>query len=133
MAKKQTSSSEPVVAEEPPRPEEQFKLDEGTVAPPSSYVSRRERAANAPKTYGARSARERRAGRAPRGDSPRREKVEAYSAETVADLLENPTLTVSEAQLRAEYSYVIADIRSMALLSAGLIAALIVLAQVLPK
>lgn len=133
MAKKQSSSSEPIVAEEPIKPEEQFKLDEGTVAPPSSYVSRRERAGNAPKTYGARSARERRAGRAPRGDAPRREKVEEYSSEVVADVLNHPTITVTEAQLREEYSYVIADIRSMAILSAGLVALLVVLAQILPK
>ncbi len=132
MTKKRTAS-EPIVAEEPVKPDEQFKLEEGTVAPPSTYVrGNRPSARSAPKSYGARTARERRAGRS---DTPRREssKSEEYRAEVVTELLRNPTRTVTEAQLREEYSYVLADIRSMFILAAGLIAALIVLAQVLPK
>ena len=132
---KKRNAIEPVVAEEPIKPDEQFKMDEGTVAPPSTYVpGSRQRASSGPKSYGARTARERRAGRAPGSQSSRREsKGEAYRAEVVADLLKNPTRTVTEEALREEYSYVLTDIRSMGILAAALIAALIVLAQVLPK
>jgi hypothetical protein len=50
----------------------------------------------------------------------------------IAEMLANPTKMVSEEELRQEYNYVTADLRSMALLAAGLFIALIVVAQVLP-
>ena len=54
-------------------------------------------------------------------------------AETVSELLDNPTIHVSEEELRHDYGYVIADMRSMFTLAVGLIVALVVLAQILPK
>jgi hypothetical protein len=54
-------------------------------------------------------------------------------AETISELLDNPTIHVSEEELRRDYSYVVADMRSMFTLAAGLIVALVVLAQILPK
>ena len=55
------------------------------------------------------------------------------SSETVAKLLANPTKNVTEAELRAHYSFVVSDLRNMGFLAAGLMVALVVLAQVLPK
>jgi len=49
----------------------------------------------------------------------------------VRQRLLNPTRIVSEGELRAEYSYVLRDLRSIGLLAAGLIIVLVVLAQVL--
>lgn len=66
-----------------------------------------------------------------RRDGVKREKL--LSQEEISELLSNPTRTVTEAQLRADYNYVLADIRSMFLLAAGLIVALVLLATVLPK
>ncbi|MEP7293255.1 MAG: hypothetical protein ABI835_15835 [Chloroflexota bacterium] len=142
MAKKR-GANQPVVADEPVRPEEQFSLDqaESVVAPPST----RQRAGSgsgssggSAKSYGARSARERRAVRStstnPRKDAPRRERHhDGLRAEIVSELLSHPTITVTEDELRRDYSYVLTDLRSMAILSAGLIVFLVVLAQVLPK
>ena len=48
-------------------------------------------------------------------------------------MLANPTKTVTEAELRAEYSYVVSDLRGMAIISVVLLVTLVVLAQVLPK
>lgn len=132
---KKRQASEPIVAEEPVRPEEEFTLDplaqeESVVAAPSTRKrGDRARASEMPR-YGARSARERRAGRSTAGGT---RSVESYSQETVSDLLRHPTRTVTEAQLRKEYGYVLTDLRSMAVVSAGLIVLLVVLAQVLPK
>ena len=60
--------------------------------------------------------------------SRRNKKVELTSAE-VAEMLANPTKFVTEEELRAEYHHVIADLRSMGLLAAALMVALVVLAQ----
>lgn len=57
-------------------------------------------------------------------------KDEPLDAETVAYLLHNPTKEVSEDELRSDYNYVIADIRSMGVLAVGLVVALIALALV---
>lgn len=64
---------------------------------------------------------------------PKKKKFGDLDASVVAELLHNPTKQVSEATLKEQYSYVIADIRSMAILAAGLFALLIVLAFVLPR
>lgn len=152
MTKKQNTTSEPMVAGEPPRPDEEItmgedflKQDESVVAPPStrrksserpraSERRSRETTREPGRTFGARSAKERRAARAAASGSPRRERQDdGLRADVVANLLENPTRVVSEAELKAEYSYIIADVRSMAILAAALIALLIVLAQVLPR
>jgi hypothetical protein len=53
--------------------------------------------------------------------------------ELVNEMLLNPTKVVTEEQLRGEYGYVLADIRSMALLAAGLVVLLVVLATLLPR
>ncbi len=135
---KRRQASEPIVAEEPVRPTEQFSLDqeESVVAAPSTRKpGDRSRASSTQRTFTARSARERRAGRAPSGGSARRSHSnnEGLSQEVVSDLLRHPTRTVSEGELRKEYGYVLTDLRSMAIVSAGLVVLLVVLAQVLPK
>jgi hypothetical protein len=50
-------------------------------------------------------------------------------ADTVRELLENPTMVVSEAQLRKEYQHVLVDLRNMGLLAVVLMGLLVVLAQ----
>lgn len=64
---------------------------------------------------------------------PKKKKFGDLDADLVAELLHNPTKEVSAATLKEQYSYVIADIRSMAILAAGLFTLLIVLAFVLPQ
>jgi hypothetical protein len=63
----------------------------------------------------------------------KRRKDDHLDMDYIRNRLENPTRTVTEEQLRQDYSYVIRDLRSMAILAVALIAALVVLAQVLPK
>ncbi len=127
MARKK-SSPQPVTASEPARPEEQLRFEETSAPPPPrrSTTSRR----RDQKSYSARSARERRATRS--AGSARRSSGE-LSQEVINEMLENPTIEVSEDELRKEYGFVIADLRSMALLSIGLIVALVALAEILPK
>lgn len=62
-----------------------------------------------------------------------RERRPELDAERISELLENPTIEVTEEELRREYTYVLTDLRSMGLLAAGLFVTLIVLAQVLPQ
>ena len=50
----------------------------------------------------------------------------ALDGEYVAELLANPTKTVTEEDLRADYSFVIKDLRNMGILAAALFVALIV-------
>jgi len=137
---KKRAINQPIVAEEPARPEEQFQLDETAVAPPSSRPigprSSVTGSKSAAKSYGARSASERRASRSSRAEAPRRDTrrvTGGMRADVVADRLEHPTLTVTEADLRKAYSYVTNDLRSMAILAVILIVGLIIVAQVLPK
>lgn len=61
----------------------------------------------------------------------RRGEPEVLDMEAIRYQLHHPTKIVTEAELREQYSYVAQDLRSIALLSAGLIIALIVIAQVL--
>ncbi|MFN8375859.1 MAG: hypothetical protein U0694_23675 [Anaerolineae bacterium] len=51
----------------------------------------------------------------------------------VADILAHPTKVVTEQELREHYSFVVADLRNMGLLALGLMVALVILAQILPK
>ncbi len=51
----------------------------------------------------------------------------------IEQLLHNPTKTVTEAELRTQYSHVITDVRNMAVLAGGLIMVLVVLAFILPR
>jgi hypothetical protein len=136
MAKKK-ATNQPIVAEEPARSEEPLRFDDVPSAEPSTRrsgerSSERNRSTN---PYQARSARERRAERSARtGTTPRRErKHEELSQQVIAELLDHPTKTVTQDELRKEYGYVIADLRSMGALAAALIVALVVLAQILPK
>lgn len=55
---------------------------------------------------------------------------EALDAATMAERLRQPTRVVSEGELRADYTYVLRDLRSMAILAAALVAALFLLAFV---
>jgi hypothetical protein len=62
---------------------------------------------------------------------PRR--VEEMSGEYVAHLLANPTKTVSEAELHAQYGFVLKDLRNMFILAGGLFGLLVVLAVFLVR
>ena len=61
----------------------------------------------------------------------RRKEEGTLDGETVAELLANPTKVVSEEQLRAEYGFVIKDLRHMGILAAALFAALVAVSLVL--
>jgi hypothetical protein len=74
-------------------------------------------------------------GEAPAPRSAERAKPAPSSAlpqEMINALLANPTKVVTEDDLRRAYSYVIADLRSMALLSVALVVLLVALALILP-
>lgn len=58
-------------------------------------------------------------------------KIDPNDPETVRQLLANPTRIVTEEELRREYGYVLSDLKSMAMLAAGLVVALVVIAQLL--
>ena len=55
---------------------------------------------------------------------------DALDADTIAERLRQPTRVVAESELRADYAYVLHDLRSMAILAAVLVAALFLLAFV---
>ncbi len=61
----------------------------------------------------------------------RRKDEGALEAEYIADLLANPTKVVTEDDLRADYGFVIKDLRNMGMLAAGLFIALIIVSLVL--
>lgn len=61
---------------------------------------------------------------------PKAVAYEEMTQEEVAFALENPTKIVTESELRTQYSYVLMDIRSMAVLAAVLFVALIIIAAV---
>lgn len=76
------------------------------------------------------------AGRQERGrPSPRRVRSlragEELTQEEIAERLANPVRQVTEAQLREQYGYVVADLRSMGLLAAGLFILMIAAALLL--
>jgi hypothetical protein len=58
-------------------------------------------------------------------------KFDPNDPEQVRRLLESPTKVVTEDELRREYSYVVSDLKGMAILAAGLFIALVILAQLL--
>jgi hypothetical protein len=62
-----------------------------------------------------------------------RSKVDTSDHDYIREKLAHPTRIVTEAELRHDYTYVVRDLRSMGLLAAGLLVALVVLAQLLPK
>lgn len=61
----------------------------------------------------------------------RRKDEGALEAEYIAELLANPTKVVTEDDLRADYGFVIKDLRNMGVLAAGLFIALIIVSLVL--
>ncbi len=61
----------------------------------------------------------------------RRKDQGALAADYVADLLANPTKVVTEEDLRADYGFVIKDLRNMGILAAGLFIALITVSLLL--
>ena len=61
----------------------------------------------------------------------RRRDQGALDGEYVAELLRNPTKVVTEDDLRADYGFVIRDLRNMGILAAALFVALIIAALVL--
>ena len=61
----------------------------------------------------------------------RRKDEGALDAEFVAERLANPTKVVSEEDLRADYGFVIKDLRNMGILAAVLFVALIIVSLVL--
>lgn len=61
----------------------------------------------------------------------RRKDEGALDAEFVAERLANPTKVVTEEDLRADYGFVIKDLRNMGLLAAALFIALIVVSLLL--
>ncbi|MCU0465796.1 MAG: hypothetical protein MUF38_14670 [Anaerolineae bacterium] len=65
-----------------------------------------------------------------RNETVRRKSLTAYE---IADLLHNPTKTVSEEELHAQYGFVLADLRSMGLLAAASFGVLLLLAFILPS
>lgn len=67
------------------------------------------------------------------GQGKRRSDSDPYNMEEVRYQLEHPTKVVTTEQLRAEYGYVVQDLRRVAVVSAGLIVVLIALTLVLPK
>ncbi len=63
------------------------------------------------------------------GQFSQRSKRDSLSSEYISEMLANPTIHVSEAQLREEYGFVLADLRSMGILAAVLMIFLVLLAQ----
>ena len=61
----------------------------------------------------------------------RRKDAGALDGEYVAELLANPTKMVTEDDLRADYGFVIRDLRNMGILAAGLFIALVIVSLVL--
>jgi len=103
-------------------------IDEGSAAAPAADSS-----ASAPATPTAAAPklppRRRRALQA--AQLERRKDEGALEAEYIADLLANPTKVVTEDDLRADYGFVIKDLRNMGMLAAGLFIALIIVSLVL--
>lgn len=57
----------------------------------------------------------------------------ALTTAQISELLDNPTKTVNEVEFRAQYAYVLKDLRSMGILTAALFALLIALAFLFPQ
>jgi hypothetical protein len=57
----------------------------------------------------------------------------SLTAEEISEMFANPTKVVTEAELRAQYGFVLHDLRSMAALAAASFLFLIVLAVLLPR
>lgn len=64
----------------------------------------------------------------PTGVRTRRNRSDELTTAMIEEALANPTKIVSEAELRADYGFVLTDLRNMGLLAAALFLTLIVLA-----
>lgn len=71
-----------------------------------------------------------RTGSRPASNARSSRKEEKHDISYIRNRLANPTRIVSEAQLKAEYGYVINDLRSMGILAALLIVALVVIEKI---
>lgn len=71
-----------------------------------------------------------RTGSRPASSARSSRKEEKHDISYIRNRLANPTRIVSEAQLKAEYGYVINDLRSMGILAALLIVALVVIEKI---
>jgi secreted Zn-dependent insulinase-like peptidase len=118
MSKRKNRSSAPDLPKATlERAREQIEEADDEVTPAQERQSRRERQ------------------RSRRRDQPeiiqysQRNKKDTMDSGKLEELLAHPTKFVTEEQLRAEYGYVLADIRSMAVLATVLIVVLVVLAQ----
>ncbi len=69
----------------------------------------------------------------PLGAVPLERSLSKTPQNVIEEALRHPTKFVTEGELREQYNHVIVDIRSMAVLAAGLIVVLFVLAFVLPR
>ncbi|MCY3781981.1 MAG: hypothetical protein OXG78_16830 [Chloroflexi bacterium] len=61
----------------------------------------------------------------------RRKDAGALDGEYIAELLANPTKVVTEDDLRADYGFVIKDLRNMGILAAGLFIGLVIVSLLL--
>lgn len=147
MSKRRTRAGAPNLPQETlERARRQAAIDRGEIVPEPEPVSEPEppvappvsTTANPFRTVPASQrraiARTRDRQRRPRGSqlAGSRTREAELDAETISDLLANPTIVVTEEQLKAEYGFVAADIRNMFLVAGGLMIALVVLAFVLP-
>jgi hypothetical protein len=76
--------------------------------------------------------REQERARTGQGSAPADSKSSALSQEQIAEILANPTRTVTTEELRREYGFVLRDIRSMFVVAGGLVLLEIIMALVLP-
>jgi hypothetical protein len=107
-----------------------------TQSPKKRPTATERRAQQAKNPYSTVSARERRAReQATTGTAIPTADVKSIALTTaqISELLDNPTKTVSEAEMRAQYAYVLKDLRSMGVLTAALFALLIALAFLFPQ
>jgi hypothetical protein len=107
-------------------------------SPKSRQTATERRAQQTKNPYGttsasARRARDRASGKAPAPASHSDPHESGLTTAQISDLLDHPTKFVSEAELRAQYAYVLQDLRSMGILTAALFALLVALALLLPQ
>lgn len=119
------ATPEPAAAEEKPKPAAQAKP-----AAPYRPVTETRSTRMTPAAVSAGRISRRRANEP--GQGKRRDDADQYDMDYVRYQLQNPTKMVTTEELRQQYGYVAYDLRQIALLSVGLIFALIVISLVLP-
>jgi hypothetical protein len=138
MSKRKNRKNTPAqpTAPIPPPVEEQYEEEPESIEPeppeePKARVRVKATGVIAPRAP--RSVRASRQAEASGRASTANRKSDTLDPAYVRERLANPTLVVTQADLRQQYSYVAKDLRSMGLLAVTLVVALIVLAQILPK